>query len=208
MPTSTPFPPELQQFNVEIQSLLKRQNSHARSLYYFIKRGLKQFNLDSLYTEIDIFNQAYLRGVNLTKSGTAIKNPKAWMRTTAFNVIRELSRSHQRDHSVVYDELVEADQAKLEIASIQMENFLVSDEVIETDLQAVWLAWQELDLKDRLIIDLKFIRDLSWKEIRQHLLDLGEPIQTETALRKRGQRAIERLRKLYHQKRPSKSTTP
>ncbi len=206
MPTSTPFPPELRQFNVEIQSLLKRQNPRARSLYCFIKRTLKQFHLDGIYTEFDIFNQAYLRGVELTKSGTAINSPKAWMRTTTFNVIRELSRKHRRYQSVEYDELAEADQAKWEIAAMQLEDSLVSDEHIEADLQAVLLALQELALKDRLIIELKSLQDLSWKEVKQRLITLGEPVQTETALRKRGQRAMERFRQLYHQKRPSKST--
>ncbi len=201
-------PPELRQFNVEIQSLLKRQNPRARSLYYSIKRSLKQFNLEGNYTEIDIFNQAYLRGVELTKSGTAINSPRAWMRTTAFNIIRELSRSQRRHQLVVYDELADADQAKLEIASMQREDSLVCDEVIEADIQAVLLALEELDRENRLIIELKSVQDLSWKEIRQRLIDLGDTVPSEATLRKRGQRAMERFRELYHQKRPSKSTTP
>lgn len=202
-PPSPPAPssPELRCFNIEIEFLLKPKNPRARSLYSFIKRTLWQFHLDGIYTEIDIFNQAYLRGVSLTQSGTAINSPKAWIRTTAFNIIRELSRTHQREQTVEYNELAEFDQAKLKIALMQESNSLVSDEVIEADLQAVLLSLKELNPKECRIIQLRTIQNLSWKEVAQHLVELGEEVQSEVALRKQGQRVMERLRQLYHQNR-------
>ncbi len=207
MPTQTPPSPELRRFNTEIQFLLKPKNPRARSLHSFIRRTLRQFNLNDIYTEIDIFNEAYLRGVSLTKTGTAINSPNAWMRKTAFNVIRELSRRCRREQSVVYNQLAKIDQVESEVASGLKEDSLVSDQVIETDIQAVLLSLQELDLKDSRIIQLRTIQELSWKEVSQHLVELGEEVQSEAALRKRGQRAMERLRQLYHQKRPSNSNS-
>lgn len=206
MPTRTPPPPELRQFNVEIQFLLKSKNPHARSLLSFIKRTLRQFHLENAYTETDIFSQAYLRGVTLTESGTEIKRATAWMRATAFNIIRELSRSHRRYQCLEYDELAESDQAKLEIASLQAGEGLVSEEVIEADIQAVLESLQELGSRDRKIIELRVVENLAWREIGDHLIISGEKSQNDAALRKQGQRALERFRKLYHQKRPSQSS--
>lgn len=207
MTTWTPHSPELQQFNVEIESLLKQQNPRARSLNYFIKRQLWQFNLDGIYTEVDILNEAYIRGVSLiVKSGTGINNPLAWLRTTTWNIVRELSRSHQRYQAVAYDELLESHKSRLEIGSMQSEDSLISDEVVERNIQAVFSALHELKPRERIIVELKAMQGLSWKEVGQHLIELGEEEQTETALRKRGQRAMEQLRKLYHHKIPAKAT--
>jgi RNA polymerase sigma factor (sigma-70 family) len=197
------LPPELRQFNVEIQSLLTPQNPRARSLHSFIKRTLKQFHLDGFYTEFDIFNQAYLRGVSLTRSGTAINNPKAWMRTTAYNVIREYHRRRRRYRTSAYDELAEADRARREIEFTQV---LEAD--IELDIQAVASSLTELSPEDRQLIGLRVVEGLSWKEVSQRLVALGENQPSEASLRKRGQRALCRLRLLYHQKRPSRSTNP
>ncbi len=207
MNTWTPHSPELHQFNVEIESLLKQQNPRARSLIYFIKRELWQFNLDSIYTEVDILNEAYIRGVSLIlKSGTAINNPLAWLRTTTWNIVRELSRSHQRYQRVAYDELLESQKLRLELASMPSEDSLISDEVVELNIQAILSSFHELTSREQIIIQLKAMQGLSWKEVSQHLVKLGEEEQTEAALRKRGQRAMERLRQLYHQKRPAKGT--
>lgn len=197
------LPPELRQFNVEIQSLLTPQNPRARSLHSFIKRTLNQFHLDGFYTEFDIFNQAYLRGVSLTRSGTAINNPKAWMRTTAYNVIRECHRRRQRYRTSAYDELAEADRARREIEVRQ-----VSETDIALDIQAVVSSLKELSPAECQLIRFRVVEGLSWKDVSQRLVELGEEQQSEASLRKRGQRTLSRLRQLYHRKRPSVSSDP
>jgi len=76
---------------------------------------------------------------------------------------------------------------------------LIGAGAIEEDLGTVWMAMQELKEIDRAILRLSIIEAYSWKQISEYLVIRGEPRQTEGALRKRKQRILERLRKLYHQ---------
>jgi DNA-directed RNA polymerase specialized sigma24 family protein len=190
MTISSVQPPELRQFNTEIYDLLRTQNPRARSLLSFIRRTLREFHIDSLHTEFEVFNEAYMRGVTFVLKGNTIRSPKAWMRTTTFNVIRELSREQRRYQPTDCENI---------------ENLLVTEDVIELDIRSVAIALQSLELSDRRIIELKTMQNLSWKEVGQRLVELGEKHQNEAALRKRGQRAMQRLRQLYHESRPAES---
>ncbi|MBE9178117.1 sigma-70 family RNA polymerase sigma factor [Oculatella sp. LEGE 06141] len=193
MPSRIPFSPQLHQFDEEIASLLKKQNPRARSLFAFIQRTLRQFHLEGIHSEAEIFNEAYVRGATLASAGTVINSPKAWMRQTAFNVIRELSRQSRRYQSTDYEHCESGEILPL------------LEDAIALDIQAVLLALHALEPGDRCVIKLKAIESLSWKEVKERLIAMGEKPQTEAALRKRGQRAMQRLREEYHKNRPSKS---
>ncbi|HZG40085.1 MAG TPA: hypothetical protein VEZ50_15515, partial [Nodosilinea sp.] len=105
--SSHPPPSETQQFNRDVQFLLKPNNPHARSLLAFIKRTIYQFELQVYITEIDIFVEAYLRGVRYTQQNQEhIRQPKAWMRRTAYNIIRECKRDRLRYSAAAFDELM------------------------------------------------------------------------------------------------------
>ncbi|MBD2465734.1 sigma-70 family RNA polymerase sigma factor [Oscillatoria sp. FACHB-1407] len=185
--------PELRQFNAEIYCLLKANNPRTRSFLSFIKRTLRQFHLEDIHTEFDIFNESYLRGVDFILKGSSIKSPKAWMRKTAYNVIRERSRDNHRCQPV---------------ESEYMEALLVSEEIIELDLEVVRQAYLELESSDRQILELRIVENLSWRDIGERFVEMGESPQNEPALRKRGQRAMQRLREIYHRSRPQESLVP
>ena len=194
------MPPELARFMAEISFLLKPNSPHAHSLNYFIRRLLRQFDLNIVYTENDILNEAYLRGVRLTRSGTAILCPEAWVRKTALNIIREESRKARRHRPVELDGLADNERDRLEKAVAEdREDVLVYAEAIAADVEAVITALQELSESDRAILQLKIVEGYSWRQISQSLIDAGEPWQSEAALRKRKQRILEQIRKLYHQ---------
>jgi RNA polymerase sigma factor (sigma-70 family) len=173
---------KLRQFNAEIYCLLTANNPHSRSLFLFIRRTLRQFHLNDVHKESDIFHEAYLRGVAFIERGNAINSPKAWMRKTSYNIIRELGRENQRCQPIDDEYL---------------ENLLVSEETIELNIEAVTQALQELDPSERWVLALRIIENLSWKEVGKRLVEMGETPQTEAALRKRGQRAMQRLRQIY-----------
>lgn len=192
----SPHPPETRQFNVEIQFLLKPDNPHARSLLAFIQRTLRQFQLEDYITEVDIFIEAYLRGVRLTgEAGTAIQRPKAWMRQTALNIIRECKRDRLRYRLMALDELVE--QAIVRQSPEEWESRWGDADITE-EIQAVIQALDSLEPMDRQLIWLRIIEGLSWKDVQVQLLAEGELPISNVALRKRGQRALERLRQAYH----------
>ena len=82
----------LDHFNTEIQDLYHPDSSSGRLICAFVQRELRNFHLHDLYGIAYILNEAYLRGQQKIQDGVTIKNPKAWIRSTAYNVIRELSR--------------------------------------------------------------------------------------------------------------------
>lgn len=184
------MPPEmLQQFNTELTSLLDANNPQARSLLAFIRRSLWQYNLQDRISVIDIFVNAYLRGVEqlLSSSDKTIQNPKAWMRSTTLNVIREQARKQQKECQLSVDVIDKSPQR------------LVDDSTIEVNLDAVVKAFYRLEHDDRKLLELKHLQGMSWKEVREKL---GKPGASLPALRKRGQRALEKLRGEYHEIRP------
>ncbi|MBD1917625.1 MULTISPECIES: sigma-70 family RNA polymerase sigma factor [Cyanophyceae] len=185
-------PSETQQFNHDVQLLLKPNNPHARSLLAFIKRTIQQFGLQAHITEIDIFVEAYLRGVRYTQQNQEhIRQPKAWMRRTAYNIIRECKRDRQRYLAVAFDELMEQEAAGGGPTA-------VDDETIANAIASVLQALAALSPGDRNLIQWKVVEGLTWPQVQAKLVAAGEEWASLATLRKRGQRALERLRHAYH----------
>lgn len=195
---STP-PPETRQFNHDVQYLLQPQNPYARALLAFIRRTIRQFRLESYITEIDVFVEAYLRGVNYTRStGERILQSRAWLRKTAYNIIREWQRDQAKYCDAAFDELLEQGTVGYHQDPAQ-ELAGQEGEWIQEEIKRVIEAFRALDEDDRTLIQWKIIENLSWQTIHDRLLAQGEPPVSLATLRKRGQRALERLRQKYHQ---------
>lgn len=189
-------PPETQEFNRDIQLLLKPNNPHARSLLAFIHRTIGQFGLRDYVTEIDVFVEAYLRGVRYTdKHRTQIRQPKAWMRSTAYNIIRECKRDRQQYSTAAFDELMEQGQLG---GPHQPQAEPLESDMINRAIQHVVQAFESLDSEDQDLIHWKIVDGLTWNEIHQRLVAQGGDAASVTTLRKRGQRALEQLRRSYH----------
>ncbi|MBE9136847.1 sigma-70 family RNA polymerase sigma factor [Nodosilinea sp. LEGE 07088] len=188
-------PSETQQFNRDVQFLLKPNNPHARSLLAFIQRTIRQFGLQAHVTEIDIFVEAYLRGVKHTQQHQEeIRQPKAWMRRTAYNIIRECKRDRMHYSTLAFDELM--DQGRPLVNASPPSG--VEDEVIVKAIDSVLQAVNALSPSDRALIQWKVIEGCSWQEVQTRLIAQGEERVSHAALRKRGQRSLERLRRAYH----------
>ncbi|MGB3308652.1 MAG: sigma-70 family RNA polymerase sigma factor [Nodosilinea sp.] len=191
----SPPPLETQQFNRDVQFLLKPNNPHARSLLAFIKRTIHQFGLQVYITEIDIFVEAYLRGVRYTQQNQEhIHQPKAWMRRTAYNIIRECKRDRLRYSAVAFDELMHQGPAEADGTAPEA----ISDEAIGNAVNAVLQALEALSPSDRNLIQWKVVEGLTWTQVQARLVAEGEDRVSQATLRKRGQRALERLRRAYH----------
>ena len=181
-----------QSFNAEIKALLQSDNPDAYSLLTYIQRCLKQFNLSQRYHPNDILNETYVRGINCLKSGKAIKNCLAWIKVTAYNIIREHSRDAQKSH------LVEPNSAWLETALQSAQGNVVTEIEIEEDLEDILRALEAMNPADFKILRLKYAEEKSWKEISEFLVGEGEEFQTEEALRQRASRTKKKLRQIFH----------
>ncbi|WP_293100768.1 RNA polymerase sigma factor [Moorena sp. SIOASIH] len=134
-------------------------------------------------------NETYLRGIKLLESGQEIKNPRAWIRKTSLNVIREMSRKQKKE------QLWDSNLIEHQIAP-EDSHSLCSENSEDEDLRLLELALKKLDPKDSKLIVLREIEGLSWRQVVNHLASKGEYI-TEASARQRGKRALKRLRNIF-----------
>jgi RNA polymerase sigma factor (sigma-70 family) len=184
------YSPTWNDFCKDFAELLNPEHPSAVSLAYFIRRTLRQFHLTSI-AESDVLTEVFLRAYNLIVLGgdVIIRYPGAWVRRTAFNYIRELSRDHQRISSLEFD-------------LPDQESFHLIDQLIlQADITLLKRALQELDPDEQRLLMLKMVDELSWAEIRILLAGEGKTV-SEDALRKQKERALKHLRQVYHALRP------
>ena len=148
----------------------------------FIKNELKQLHLEQVDV-YDVISEVYLRGIKKITSGENIKNPGAWIRVTSYNVILEMSRKQKKEQP-------DSEFLENQVAPKTCE------ENSEVQLNILRKSLENLSEKERLILELRFFQDLSWKEVRSILASKGE-ILTESNLKKKGSRALEKLRKSF-----------
>jgi RNA polymerase sigma factor (sigma-70 family) len=179
--------------NLEFETLLETNNPEFRSIFFFIRRSLKQFRLDNYYNVIDVLTETYIRAINYVENQQEdIKNLQAWIRVTAYNVVREFSREQQRYQSL--DKYRET-QHSLELAKIP--NSLAIENDIEPKIIILQSALQNLEDDERKIIEMRFLEGLSWSEIAKRLESEEGKVINIAALRKRGSRSLQRLRQIY-----------
>ena len=70
-----------------------------------IKQRLRQYRLLD-HESYEIFNDAYDRGIKYIVKGGLIRQPSAWLRSTAFNLIREENRKTQRQWQELPEKLI------------------------------------------------------------------------------------------------------
>ena len=179
--------------NLEFETLLEANNPEFKSIFIFIQRSLKQFRLDNYYNVIDVLTETYIRAINYVYTQQEdIKNLQGWIRVTAYNVIREFSRKRQKYQSL--DEYTE-NQYSFELAKIP--NSLAIENDIEQKKNMLQIALQKLEDDERKIIEMKFFEDLSWSEIAKRLEFEQGKVVNIAALRKRGSRSLQKLRRIY-----------
>ncbi|MCC5640792.1 hypothetical protein LC593_34185 [Nostoc sp. CHAB 5844] len=175
-------------FDEEFQVLLDSGSSSAHSMLAFVKRSLAQFNLSNSYSPTWVLNEAYMRGIKLIAKGEQIDKPLAWVRSTAYNIIREQSRELNR--------FVQFEENMTE--SLINCSLTACEEIEEELFKRVSLAFEKLAPEEKEILILKEVKDLSWKEIKLYLVLQGKEVQHEATLRKRKERALKHLRSIYH----------
>lgn len=175
-------------FDKEFQVLLDSGSSSAHSMLAFIKRSLIQFNLSNSYSATWVLIEAYMRGIQLIATGQQIDKPLAWVRATAYNIIREQSR--ERSRFLRFEESMTEIHVNASLA--------VSEEIEEELFKRVNLAFEKLEPEEQEILRLKTIQNFSWKEIKSYLILQGQEPHNEATLRKRKERALKHLRSIYH----------
>lgn len=177
------------QFITDFLELQNPNSSTGRLMYAFLRRTLRAFHLETNYREAYILHEAFLRGLTQIQKGQLIRNPSAWLRSTAYNIVRELKRDQQK--SVSFEDYM-----------LEVQQPAVSPEDLEDDLATMRLSYQLLSKVDQRLLNLKIVEGRPWSEIRVILRQEGYGDHDEAKLRKRKERALIRLRKKYHALKP------
>jgi RNA polymerase sigma factor (sigma-70 family) len=174
----------LTRFNEAINELFSSQDPRNISTLKFIHSRIKQFNLNCDINSV--VSECYLRGIRLIQKGEKIHNPLAWIRATSYNIIRERSRKKRK---VIVNSLVIENC----LADTSTEDVAIS---CQAELSLLKKAIAKLSPEDQAILEMRWIKELSWNEVAQIISLEGKQLGVD-ALRKRGQRAFTRLRSLY-----------
>lgn len=174
-----------QQVDRFFQELFASKNPDSRIVMAYIQKVLYQYGFGKAYEPKDILIEVYSRCVRAIDAGDTIRIPIAWMKRTATNVIREFRR--------------EAD--RIEYYNLEQEPHWDDDLLVRItvryDLAAMKQAFDRLDSDDQQLLNLRVINRLSWRDVSQCLVAVGEAESNEGTVRQRGFRALKKLRKLY-----------
>lgn len=175
-------------FKTQYYAILKNP---GHPIWSFIYRKSKQLQLGEIEAH-EVLNEVWLRGIKAIEAGTTINNSGAWIRTVSYYILVEEVRRLQVEKraSVSFDSI----ESRFLVKPGSSEN----DET-ETCYLLLRQAIHDLKQEDQKIITLRYFQVLSWEEIREILISEGIEVKSVAVLRKRGQRAIERLRCKYLQ---------
>lgn len=177
-------------FNATFEEIIAKESSSAHSIFPFIRSKLIQFNLQCRYDETAILQEVYARTIAKILNGREITNHYAWIRSVAFRYIRELSRKHIRN--------VNIDASILELLTPTVNVDHIDGEFLTDEILKIRRAFRDLSSEEQLLLSLKAVQDLSWAEIQKIWIAEGYGEISLTNLRKRKERALSHLRKLYH----------
>lgn len=156
----------------------------------FIRIILRRFLLDGYYQPDDVLNECFLR-LKSKKPIKNIPNTEAWLRVTAYHIIREYSRKRKRE-TLIPNEMYE------EIPDLNSNSYVESLEEYEhlrEEYEHLREAFLQLPTDKQELLSLHLVRGLSWNEIADFYRERGEEVSAAT-LRKRHQRVLNVLREL------------
>ncbi|MEO0868988.1 MAG: sigma-70 family RNA polymerase sigma factor, partial [Cyanobacteria bacterium J06642_11] len=186
--------PLLDVLDLALSEILGNGNSYAYSTLATVRRHLYQFRLIHQFEPYEILFEAYIRGKACQRKGEQIYNPHAWLKRTAFNIVREKSRQTQRQAAQNYDDIEYRISAPPEDVLEKID--------LRHEIELLYKALRTLSREDDHTAQLlvwRTIEQLSWEQITARLAELGETdIPTQATLRKRVSRAKKRMRHIMH----------
>ena len=161
-------------------ALIKKQHKpDCRSIFTFVERSLNQLDLSSSL-KYDVFAEAYLQGVKRIIEGSYQMNePKALMKEISFQVINNWKEKTNT------------------FGSIRGFDEIMSETEVHINTKVLILAFQQLNPRDRQILEWLKIQGLSWSQVNQRLTQAGDRFQREETLIKWSNLALTHLRQAY-----------
>ena len=174
------------QFLDEISDILAPSNVRGKAFLNYLQRTGKQLNIRNLNPH-ELVSEAVMRGLAyIDDTSKGIDNTQAWLRKVCSHIMYDMVKGEKRNRLL---------KAKNKDISEVADPFTE----VEADEQKMLLekVFPLLSKEDREILDLRFYRGFSYKEIQQHYLELTGSSIKIPALRQRESRAVRRLRKKF-----------
>lgn len=192
-----PINHELKEWDRFMESLLSPgQEDKLRSLNSYTDRILGQFRLNDTYKADEIIHEAYITGKKKITSGEKIYNCMAWFKKTITFIIRNLQRK-EASRAKTFQKLQNID----ELLDYSQES--TSQELANEQVDLLSSCWNCLSELERRILVFREVEGLSWEKIGEALVSTGDEkddINLTTRVRKKGNRALAKIRNLYKQK--------
>ena len=164
------------------------------SLWSFVNRTLRQFNINDIYSEVDVILETADIGRKKIKEGEIINNPGGYFRVVAYNVVRNLSQKEKRQKKI-------AQKLKHITESIHYPEYAISEEITENQVELLCKNWKKLSKLEQKILKLREIKDLSWEQIAKQLVADNDEVSDSrlvTRIRQKGYRALQKLRRNFN----------
>jgi DNA-directed RNA polymerase specialized sigma24 family protein len=175
-----------QNFSQAVTQLLQPNNVDGLRVINSLQRLSRQMSVRN-FSVGEVISIATLRGLeSIERKEEPIINAAAWLTTVGTYIIRDMVKAEIRNR-----QLVEKQTSLSENADI-WDGLLIGEEA-----QAVDAAIKLLSPEDQEILRLRFILELSYKDIQDYYLKQRDTSTSIPALRKRLARAAQRLRNKF-----------
>lgn len=176
----------------EVISDALSEGEDTNLLLPFIKRTLHQFRLASKYHEKEILIECYMRTRKKIEAGEEIQKLIPWLKKVLYNIIREKSRYVDRQISI-QKSLIKNGYTGLETCHDELEEDLNC-----VNLRSLSESTASISSEDLEILTLHIVDGFSWNQICELLNSRSNlPKVSASTLRKRGERALKRLRQTF-----------
>lgn len=163
----------------------------VNSLKKFFGASLKRLKLQNHHDVIEVFSEVYLRRKSSLEAGKSISYPYSWSKKAGWNYLLGEKDKLVRARPCAPDVL--DNKAGTNCTEIVDSTVYLSAGAFQPKhLQAVF---DKLPSMERRLFELKYIHEWSWQQVTHHLRE-QEPHLTEVAVRQRGHKLKQKLRKL------------
>lgn len=179
--------------NDAIAQILDRDNPHAYSTIVKVEHNIRRFGLSGYFEPNEILSKAYLRGLKAIDQGTQIQNYRAWIKGTAFNIVRELARQKAKEFATDPQApcLERLSEPESDCEDHCDRNLAILRQALE--------AYRAKKPEIAELMDWRILEGLSWSHIRNRLRERGGDVPSEDNLRQKATRAKRELRRLFHE---------
>lgn len=182
----------LENFMNEVLSSQRASRPHR--LFFLIERWLRQFHLDSQIDSSEILVEAYMRTRSKVLKGVHIEIFPAWFNRVSFKIIQEYSK-RKKYRDLLNQRLICSGQHFTEDITHQTE-------IEHPNINALLKSLEELKEEELEILNLRIVKGLSWKDVRIYWSNSKGKDISESALRKKGERALSHLRDVFASTKP------